>query len=376
MLHRVVTPKGPLLLALVAGAAVLGWQEAQVRWWYSGNRSGLFQTAASTVLPAELAGTTLRSAKPYDGQWYRLVAHDPWALHGWQHFVDDPALRYRRILVPALVWALSASDLMFQIVLAGFTALGVSASSVWLQSRGHNPFWSLSFLLLPGVVVGMRWMTLDVASYGLAAAALAAWERRLWRWCWAAVAAACLARDLGFLVCAAVVCAAAVARQWQRAWWFAAAALPAVAWYAVVEWRLPPITPAGQVVPRWTFHWPVLGAVDAVLNRQLLGPHPDFPLLSLPERMTVAAYLAALAAAFLWVRRQWTDPAVWMVFSFVLVFFAASSRGYWNDALSHPRAFTPWLALLAVLGIEAGQRAAVLPLAVAAAASLRYFGAP
>ena len=37
----------------------------------------------------------------YDGQWYHLMAHDPLMKRNYQIYMDHPALRYPRILMPA-----------------------------------------------------------------------------------------------------------------------------------------------------------------------------------------------------------------------------------------------------------------------------------
>src|SRR5712691_9775854 len=38
----------------------------------------------------------------YDGQWYHLMAHDPFMSRGAASVIDAPVLRYRRILVSLL----------------------------------------------------------------------------------------------------------------------------------------------------------------------------------------------------------------------------------------------------------------------------------
>jgi hypothetical protein len=43
----------------------------------------------------------------FDGQYYRIIAHDPFLRRGWTRHIDLPAMRYRRILVPMLAYFLA-----------------------------------------------------------------------------------------------------------------------------------------------------------------------------------------------------------------------------------------------------------------------------
>ena len=70
----------PAAIGVAAMVAVAGWQAATIQLNYHGDYTALFCTGASWVLPPELDKTTYRFAGSagYDGQFYRLVAHDPW----------------------------------------------------------------------------------------------------------------------------------------------------------------------------------------------------------------------------------------------------------------------------------------------------------
>ena len=85
-----------------------------------------------------------------------------------------PPLRYRRILVPALAWALalgrdSAIHAAYLAVILGFVFLGVYWLARAIESRGRHPAWGLMFVIMPASLVSMDRMTVDVALAALTA---------------------------------------------------------------------------------------------------------------------------------------------------------------------------------------------------------------
>jgi hypothetical protein len=86
----------------------------------------------------------------FDGQFYYAIARDPWAPH--PEFVDLPAYRHTRIVLPAvahavtggdavgLLWAFPAINLLSLIGLAG---LGTRLATHF----GHSPWWGFAFPL-------------------------------------------------------------------------------------------------------------------------------------------------------------------------------------------------------------------------------------
>src|ERR1700722_4966098 len=101
----------PIWLALLAVAAVFARQCATVHANYGGNWTALYCTGARLGVPAPLASEHVwqfPGSNGFDGQMYHYIAHDPLirdaALAG---HVDDPRLRYRRILVPGLAYLLA-----------------------------------------------------------------------------------------------------------------------------------------------------------------------------------------------------------------------------------------------------------------------------
>ena len=112
---------------------MLVWETLTVHFNYRGDWTALYDIGAQLQLPPELAGEDVyRFPNPagYDGQFYHLMAHDPFLRRGWAKFVDNPGLRWRRILVPALAHAVvfgddERVDSAYLSVLLGFCARGV-----------------------------------------------------------------------------------------------------------------------------------------------------------------------------------------------------------------------------------------------------------
>ena len=161
-----------LLVGVIAVFAAAGWQALTVHANYQGNWTALFSTSQSTALPPELDRGTFRfpANTGYDGQYYRLVAHDPWLTLGYAKYSDMAALRWRRVLVPGLAWALAGGareriDAAYIFVVLGFIGLGAYALSRWLLRQGRHPAGGLLFLFLPGTLTCIDRLTVDVALY-------------------------------------------------------------------------------------------------------------------------------------------------------------------------------------------------------------------
>src|SRR5271165_6866236 len=103
-----------LLFAAIGIALALLWQWATVTVNYGGNWTALFETGALANVPASLGNENIyrfRASAGFDGQAYHYIAHDPFLRHAdLRAAVDEPRLRYRRILVPGLAWLLAAGQ--------------------------------------------------------------------------------------------------------------------------------------------------------------------------------------------------------------------------------------------------------------------------
>jgi hypothetical protein len=291
-----------LLPAALAASAILAWQSLTVHANYAGNWTGLFRIGWATRLPDRLVRGVPLSHHPdgYDGQHYRVLAHDPF-LRREVDSLDNPELRARRILVPLLAWVAaggrqSAVDPAYVLVIAGFAFAGVYWLARIMLLRGRPAALGLLFLAVPATLSSADSMTVDVALAALSA-------RFVWqllqpgaRGMWITLALAGLVRETGLLLVAAAALAALVRREVPNAARWSSAALPALCWFGYVH-ALVPAELARPVlsVPRWVIPEARLGIVLRMFDPLA---YPDFtPLVRTTARALDVLALASTAAA-------------------------------------------------------------------------------
>ena len=327
------------------------WQVATVHFNYGGNWTALFNTAPDWPKPAFLASETIYTIPPgsqgYDGQMYHFMAHDPWMHRGAVAAMDDPALRYRRILVPALAWMLalgrdSAVDAAYVAVILGFVFLGVYWLARVLLLRGRHPAWGLMFAVMPATLVSIDRMTVDVSLAALAVGFVLYSEHR-WK-ILPILACAAMARETGLLLTAGYGVFLLSRRRFADLAWAAVSVLPEYFWWAYVGRY------ARQAARPVDFSAiPLAGWIERVAH-PVVYPLPHLQALAAVELDYVALAGVALMlghAAWLAGTRLWNARAAAIyVFAASIVFLA--SRSVWEDAFGFGRVMTPLMVLLAV----------------------------
>jgi hypothetical protein len=157
--------------AIVSTGVVLAWQYLNVHFNYRDDWTALYDTGAYARVPPGIDHEEVyrfRGQPGYDGQFYHFIAHDPWLRHGSAPYVDNPRLRWRRILVPAMAWlcALGQSDFVdsaYFAVVIGWVFLGVFWLSRYLERYNLPPQWGAVFALVPAVLISLDRATVDVA---------------------------------------------------------------------------------------------------------------------------------------------------------------------------------------------------------------------
>ncbi len=203
-----------------------------------------------------------RDTGGYDGLYYAQIAHDP-TLRDRElpRAMDNFAYRARRILPPALAWALGlgnpawiihtyallnvAAWLALAVIL--WRLLDVSDLRGWLAWAG--------VLFSAGALSSVRLALTDLTALTLIAGALLAAERSRGRIAVAALGLAGLARETSLLVAAGLVEAPWFSRK--NALRFVLAAAPLALWLGYVRWRVGPAD-AGWA----NFTWPGAGLVE------------------------------------------------------------------------------------------------------------------
>lgn len=225
--------------ALAAVALCALWLCLDVAVLGRGDPSVLFLHGRRLSLPPELAESSRIVVEGYDGQFYRILAHDPWFEKGYAKYVDAPALRARRILLPGLAWMLAGGrrewiDSAFVALSLASVGLGVWALGGLAESWGRAPVWGLAFLAWPVTMLSLQRMLSD----GLLAALLvsALWCARAgvgWG-LYVSLTLAALCKETGLLFIAGFAVAALLRRSWKEAAMVAATAIPFLAWAVYV----------------------------------------------------------------------------------------------------------------------------------------------
>jgi hypothetical protein len=339
--------RAALVCAVAATGVALAWQALTVRANFAGDWSAFYYTGAFSRVPSPLAAErlyTIPGSAGYDGQYYHFIAHDPWLRRGFAAYVDNPGMRWRRILVPGLAALLSGfdddyTDSLYAVVLLASVFLGAYWLSRWCAEHGYSPWLGMGFLLAPATPISLDRATVDVALAALTVGFALHPGPALY----GILAAAPLARETGLLLIAAQAACAAGRRRWREVAWSVLAALPFFAWAWYVGARTAPDltshtapVPFGGIVGRALRYAPY--ALDTAWLRRaaaldylaFLGLCAGLVLACVPalRRRTGRVELAALA------------------FSAALVF--VSQPQVWAEAYAFGRIASPLLILLAL----------------------------
>lgn len=351
--------RSSLIYALLCAALVLGWQSLSVTWNYGGNWTALFYTGDYGRIPPALAWEEIYripASAGYDGQFYHYVAHDPLLSHGMAAYVDNPRLRWRRILVPGLAWAAAAGrsqwvDPAFFAVTLAFVFLGAYWLSRYCRCYGRHPAWGLAFALVPAVVVSIDRMTIDTALMALCAGfALYAEAEPSWK-LYPVLVLAPLARETGLLLVLAWCVWLLVRKDWKRALVFSTALVPYLGWLAFVASRTDPD------LTSWSSWVPFTGLVSRTLHPlQYAVTGRWLAAAAVTDYLAVLGIWAALGftVAAVAVKRWKLTPIDMSAAAFTVVLAFLAKPDIWAEAYSFGRTLSPLLVLLATAGIARG----------------------
>jgi hypothetical protein len=343
--------------AIAALALFLLWQFLTVHYNRGGNWTALFLTGQDYSMPPELvAGTYRFPGGGFDGEMYRYVAHDLFMQRGYARYMDAPAQRYHRLLVPALAYLLVGGheawiDASYIAVIGLFVLLGAYWLSRWAVISGLHPAWALAFLLVPATLISMDRMTVDVALAAFTVAFAVYWRSGSGLKLFIVLVLACLVRETGLLFVAGVCLFELLHRRFARVALWACAALPMFAWYWFIRRIYSEKTHFGA--PTW-----FADKLGPGLFYRMLQP-PRYPLPPLLETIARFADVLALAAILfasilaivLLLRGHPKDPLAISGFLFAGLVFALTSGRYWTDVNGYARVLSPLLILVALPSI-------------------------
>jgi hypothetical protein len=331
------------LPALVCVLLGLGWQLLTVHFNYGGDFTALFCTGAYLKIPPKLAGPVyvFQRSTGYDGQLYRYVAHDPLFETAIGRAIPNPAIRYRRILIPGLAYLLALGqqrwiDASYFAVNLAFLFLGTWWLAQLLTRMGLNPWFALFYLAVPAVLISLDRLVTDLAMTSLClgfAVYVKTGERAK---LYAVIALAALCRDTGSFLAIAGCAPPLFQRRFRDCLPFLAALVPAILWYGFVSVHLPrPDSFALSLL------FPLLGIVNILIHPMAYSLPPG---LVAPIRVFDYVELAGILLAVWLSLRDWrkatSDPlacacVLWSLSALIL------PRIFWEDAYAGARVYSP-----------------------------------
>jgi hypothetical protein len=298
-----------------------------------------------------LPGQPARDIYGYDGQFYFVIAQDPFLRNPQIAPSLDNSLRYRRILYPLLAWIVTFGQrawLPWALVLINVAAgtAAIAALAEGARRRGRSPWLALTVALYPGL-----WMPILMDLTEPLQIALLAWAIVL-----DGSAALLLLSALAKETTAAVQVIELVRRAWARQW--ARAARHAVALALLAGWAL--------------LVWKTVHAHESTLGGHLLDP-PGAPLIALASapgwgRLLVATAVGICVLAIL--RLVWArDPAAWAGAVYAAVGLAAGIDT-WADPLAYFRVIGGGVMLVFLSWTAARDRAGAAAMGLSVVAGI------
>ncbi len=336
------------------------WQWATVTANYGGNWTALFCTGALQRHPPLVVSEhtyVFKNSTGFDGQFYRYIAHDPFLGSDLKNYVDDPRLRYHRILVPVLAYALALGrstliDKTYELVFLASVGLGVYWSCRFAQNAGLSAAWGLLFLAMPAMAITMDRLVVDGGLAALTAGFLyysrsPSTPAKNWKLFWV-LACAALTRETGFLLVLAYCASLAWRREFRTACVFLLSAAPAVAWYGYVQAKTSAMPYPYSMIP--------FSAIVRVLGHPWKYP-PGTPLTGavvVADYLALAGVLLAFGFAFLWFARAPYDPLLICAALFAALAVVFQRPDHWQNVYDFGRVYTP--VLLCLSGVAATHR--------------------
>jgi hypothetical protein len=355
----------PWLLALGGTLVVLLWQWATVQANYQGNWSALFCTGAVQRHPPLVASEHIylfENSTGFDGQFYHYIAHDPFLRSDLKNYIDDPRLRYHRILIPFLAYGLawgqsSWIDRAYELVCLLSIGLGVYWSCRVAQNAGLAAAWGLLFLAMPAIPITADRLVVDGGMAALTAAFLYYSRSQTWKLL-VVLACAALTRETGFLLVLAYCICLTWRREFRTAVAFLLSASPAVAWYGYVQAKTsgrsysPSLIPFSSIVR--AFGHPSSYPLGTPLVDAVVGA----------DYLALAGVLLGFGLALLWFARAPSDPIRVTAALFAMMALLFYIAGQWENVYTFGRIYTPMLLCLAAIGAARRNPWLLLPVAM------------
>jgi hypothetical protein len=342
----------PSRIAVAAVILAAAWMTTTVYTKYGGKWTGLFCIGGHFQISPGLAAENpylFEGTVGHDGQQYLMMARDPFLTGEDHRYMDSIRFRYRRIAIPLAAWSLAWGDphrvtYTYLVVILAWIGAGTYWFARIAQGAALPAALGLTFLLMPGALVSIERMLVDVGLSTLAAALVVAEreDRRSLRW--TALILAPLVRETGWLFLAAAGLVFLAQRRWRDLPWLGLTAVPALTWAAYLNSRTIAQTYQASYVP-FSAIW------KALQHPYAYGPQTRFvPLLVPLDTFAIFGMLLAFAMAVRWLAtRPWQIHRVAAAL-FALLGVLLQRDDQWVETFEYSRIFSPLLVFLILDG--------------------------
>lgn len=188
-------------------------------------------TQFSEGIPEAAGGT-----EGYDGQFVYYIARDPQSA---SQYLDVPAYRFQRIMLPALgrMLALGQESLIpWSLLLVNLASLAIGTLTLekLLEQQGVNRWYALTYGLSIGIFGSARLSLSEPLAYGLALVGILLASREKWLWSALVFALAGLSKETALLFPGAYILYHLVQRKWRLALILVLSFLPFAVWQAIL----------------------------------------------------------------------------------------------------------------------------------------------
>jgi hypothetical protein len=362
------------LYAILAALLGLAWQTTLVHTLYGGNWTALFyhgdQGGGLPNEPAFANTYVFPNDFGFDGQYYRIIAHDPFRKSDSFRYIESPTMRYRRILIPVVAYALALGrqpyiDAGFIAAILLFHALGVFWLGRYAVLFGRSPAWGWAFLLVPGSLAGLERGAIDASLAALTIGfALYLNEGARYRLFLVLVLAG-LCRETGTYLIVACAASALLKRNWPTLAISLASVLPALAWYAYVHFT----TPADPSLN--LLRMPLTDLASNLLHHNLSYVKSGVIFLQFTYYLSVAGAILAWFMSIRFFFQDWTRAEAIAALAFTLTGMLVQPGGLWVQPYHFGRVLAPLLVLLALEFFRTGNWRRAIPACIVTPALLQ-----
>jgi hypothetical protein len=362
-----------LIYAILAAGLGLAWQTILVHKLYNGNWSALFYHGVygnSVPNDPAFAGTYLFPADfGFDGQYYRVVAHDPFRTRDYLTFIERPVMRYRRVLIPVLAYSFALGrqqyiDAGFFAAILIFLGLGVYWLGRYAALYGRSAKWGWAFLLAPATLAGLERGAIDMALTALTVGfALYVREQSRYR-LFLVLMLAGLCRETGLCLIAGCAAASYLEKNWERLAVSCASVAPTLAWYGFVHLRTPPDHSSNLM------RIPLTDLVDSLLHHDVSYIKTGGPLVQAAYYVAVFGMLLAFALTIRLVWKGWRSAEGLAALAFTVIGLLMQPAGLWVQPYHFGRVLAPVLVLLGLEYFRTGAWKKIMPLCIVSPAIL------